>query len=1083
MTQHTDKTAKELTACRSRKSPFSVAAVCIRVIVCALSLGICLLFAQVTSNAQTTTVAPPNPPAQQKIETLPAFSAQERPLNGGETHAYRLPLTQGQFFYALVEQKEIDVRLFLFAPDGQPIGEADGPNDRWGTEPVLLVADKPGDYRVEVRSLNSKTAPGRYEIKIVSLREATPADKNLVRAQRLVEEADKVGSQPNAAAKRTAIEKYQEALQLFAASGETYRQVLTLRLMVGRLAQLNDFRNVLKSSKEGLLLAQSLNDRRLEGSFENFLGGASDFLGEVKEALAHFERAVVLARQNGSRGLEASALNNIGKIYGDTSDHQKSLEYYLQALPIYKSLGNQVLEGIALNNIGTAYNRLGEQNKALEYLQQALAKFRAEATARNNESLTLTVIGHVYSRMQNHVQALSYYNQALTIQQQTGNKTQEAETLDNIGVLYSQQNQPQKALEYHRQALALQRAAGNVRREAISLSNLGHVNTLVGQTNEGLDYFNQSLSIFRRIGDLNNAAVALEGLARAEQQRGNLSEARKSIEESLNLIETVRTHTGSQQLRASYLASREKAYKLLVDVLMQQDAAAPGKGHDAEALQASERGRARSLTEMLNETHVDIREGVSADLVRTEREIRQSLNVKAQRQIQLTAQKSNQQEIEMLNKEISALENDYQQVQAAIRKTSPVYAALTQPQPLDLKAIQEQLDPSTIMLEYSLGDQQSYLWLVAQNSIKSYKLPKRDQIEKVARQVYDALAARSVFKAIETASQRRARIDSADTEFQRAATELGRLTLAPAAAEFAGKRLLIVADGALQYVPFAVLPVANRRPLILDHEIVNLPSASAFAVHRQSLSNRKPAPKAVAVIADPVFSVTDTRLKANRQVTASTSPPGSTRIIEHLSGNASGQLTIPRLPFTRWEAEQILAVAPRESSISALDFRASRSIATSDELSKYRYVHFATHGYLDTNRAGLSAIVLSMVDEQGKTQDGFLRTHDIYNLKLPAELVVLSACETGLGKDIKGEGLEGLTRGFMYAGARRVVVSLWNVNDKATAALMQRLYAGMLRGNKTPAAALRAAQIEILKTRPWQSPYYWAPFVMQGEWK
>ena len=166
----------------------------------------------------------------------------------------------------------------------------------------------------------------------------------------------------------------------------------------------------------------------------------------------------------------------------------------------------------------------------------------------------------------------------------------------------------------------------------------------------------------------------------------------------------------------------------------------------------------------------------------------------------------------------------------------------------------------------------------------------------------------------------------------------------------------------------------------------------------------------------------------------------------------------------------------------ALDFSANRSIAMSGELSKYRYVHFATHGYLDTIRPGLSAIVLSLIDEQGNAQDGFLRTHDIYNLKLPAELVVLSACETGLGKDVKGEGLVGLTRGFMYAGARRVVVSLWNVNDKATADLMANLYRGMLRSNKTPAASLREAQIEMLRQKQWRSPYYWAAFVIQGEW-
>ena len=195
-----------------------------------------------------------------------------------------------------------------------------------------------------------------------------------------------------------------------------------------------------------------------------------------------------------------------------------------------------------------------------------------------------------------------------------------------------------------------------------------------------------------------------------------------------------------------------------------------------------------------------------------------------------------------------------------------------------------------------------------------------------------------------------------------------------------------------------------------------------------------------------------TREKTWRVQEPAASEPTATRIIEHLQGTAKGQLTIPRLPFTRSEADQILAVAPQSASLKALDFNANRSIATGGELSKYRYVHFATHGYLDTSRANLSAIVLSLFDEKGKPQDGFLRAHDIYNLKLPAELVVLSACETGLGKDVTGEGLEGLTRGFMYAGARRVIVSLWNVNDKATATLMQRLYAGMLRSGKTPAA-------------------------------
>jgi CHAT domain-containing protein len=194
-----------------------------------------------------------------------------------------------------------------------------------------------------------------------------------------------------------------------------------------------------------------------------------------------------------------------------------------------------------------------------------------------------------------------------------------------------------------------------------------------------------------------------------------------------------------------------------------------------------------------------------------------------------------------------------------------------------------------------------------------------------------------------------------------------------------------------------------------------------------------------------------------------------------------GNLT--RLPFSREEAELISAIVPGEAGMKALDFRANRATAMSGELNQYRMIHFATHGLLDSERPELSGLVFSLVDETGKAQDGFLRLHEIYNLRLPAELVVLSACQTGLGKEIKGEGLIGLTRGFMYAGALRVVASLWQVDDVATSELMQRFYRGMLRDGLRPAAALRAAQIEMWKQRQWQSPYYWGAFVLQGEWK
>jgi CHAT domain-containing protein len=200
-------------------------------------------------------------------------------------------------------------------------------------------------------------------------------------------------------------------------------------------------------------------------------------------------------------------------------------------------------------------------------------------------------------------------------------------------------------------------------------------------------------------------------------------------------------------------------------------------------------------------------------------------------------------------------------------------------------------------------------------------------------------------------------------------------------------------------------------------------------------------------------------------------------------GAVKGPARLPRLPFSRREAQAILAQAPRTMALGALDFAANRTTATSPELRQYRILHIATHGLLNATNPELSGLVLSLVDEEGRPRDGFLRLHDIYNLDLAAELVVLSACQTGLGQDVKGEGIVGLTRGFMYAGAARVIVSLWRVDDEATAALMERFYAGVLGRRIAPAEALRRAQLDLARQPRWRSPYYWAGFVMQGEYR
>ncbi|MEG3971968.1 CHAT domain-containing protein [Microcoleus sp. T2B6] len=499
----------------------------------------------------------------------------------------------------------------------------------------------------------------------------------------------------------------------------------------------------------------------------------------------------------------------------------------------------------------------------------------------------------------------------------------------------------------------------------------------------------------------------------------------------------------------------------------------PDKGYDAQAFHASERARARSLLELLSEASANIRQGVDPQLLAQEQNLQQQLSDFQNRKYQIVIAKSSQESLDEIQQKIDTVLKELAQLEAKIRASSPRYADLKYPEPLNLPQIQQQvLDDNTLLLEYSLGEERSYLWAVTKTSFTSYELPSRTEIEATAKNFRDTLTKETTRTSPQMVAE--------------SAELLSQMILAPVASELGNKRLLIVADGALQYIPFSALTLEeSEAPLIVKHEIVNLPSASTLAILRRDMGTRQPAPKAIALFADPVFSTDDERLKGT-----STSPVAKNQTVENLPVEAQqlqrsaseANIYWTRLPFSRTEAEQILALVPDDLEKQAFDFTANRTTATAPDLSQYRIVHFATHGFANSKHPELSGLVLSLVDEKGSLQNGYLRLNDIFNLNLPAELVVLSACQTGLGKDIKGEGLVGLTRGFMYAGAPRVVVSLWSVDDQVTSELMTRFYKKMLQDKLAPAAALRSAQIEVLQVSEWQSPYYWAAFGLQGEW-
>ena len=831
-------------------------------------------------------------------------------------------------------------------------------------------------------------------------------------------------------------------------------------------------------------LLHDKGEQRKESSTLNNMCAINKDLGEYKTALELCKQAMEMKRDLDDRSGQATVFNNLGNIYGSMGDYQKALDLYEQSRAIHKSVGDTESEGVAISNLGWTYAQLGEYEKANEFYTQLLERFQ-KAGIRHRIATTLNNIGVNYAKLNDFSKALEFHLQALALRPEKDDRDGRGLSLSNIASCYANLGDKQKALDFYTQALALQRSVEDKRQIAITLKNIGVFYRDDRQISKALESFDEALTLSTGIGDQNGQASVLSEIAKLEYDRGNFAEARKLIERAIDTIESVRTNLKSQQFRTSFLASVRKYYELDIDLLMQMHQQKPTEGFAVAALQVSEKGRARSLLELLREARAEIRQGVEPALIERESSLRRAIAAKAEQETRLLSRQHTEDQAQAAAKEIEALTTEYDQVQARIRQMSPRYAALVEPSPLSMEAIQKQvLDQNTLLLEYALGEKKSFVWAVTADSVKTFELPARAAIEQQAKRFYQLLTERGVNVPSETLAQRNQRLAHAELDYPQAAANLSRMLLAPLAAELKQKRLVVVAEGVLQYLPFSALPAPGPegagQPLVIDHEIVTLPSASVLAVLREDFANRKPASNAVAVVADPVFSANDSRLAQGGR--ASVDETFSFTDVQR-SVTAAGLGSLERLRFSRQEANDIARLAGDKHNLKALDFSANRAMVTDARLSDYRIVHFATHAFINNQYPDLSGVVLSLVDEKGKPQNGFLRLYDIYNLKLNADLVVLSACQTALGKEIKGEGLVGLTRGFMYAGSPRVVASLWRIDDRATADVMRRFYEAMLKDGLPPAAALRAAQISMLRDKRWQSPHFWAAFTLQGEWR
>lgn len=863
-----------------------------------------------------------------------------------------------------------------------------------------------------------------------------------------------------------------------------------------------------EAAARALAISRSVCDGRAEADALASLATAKWLLGEADAAA--LKEAIEVARSRGNRLATARALTTQGWLERDLAHGAGAIEKMEESARLFQETGRKVDALAEMVDIaetetlrGDAYSAIVTHAKLLKFFHQTGSIYN-EATADNH-------IGFDYIALNRPRDALPYFREARRLFTSTGDvwDTQTALGLAcdtelslqlyraaepdcaeakriaiefhdplfialadvRFGKLAEARGQFADAAADYRSAADRYGRAGYSRPEASATMSLGLLAERRGAAAAGLEFFQKALALSVKAEDPAGEIEAKYEIGHIYAETGRLDEAQQEVEEAAALAESERDKIRSDKLRTSYFAAVRKCHDLYVEVLMRRHAANPNAGFDRQALEKSEAARARTLYDALH-----IRSGEagphtaeSADVAR----LRAALNERYDARLKLILGARKPPELEANAEQIRRLSAEYDQALAL----ADVEDKPLQPPPPITPADLARASADRTILEFHLGERRSYLWRIERGAIASYQLPARKTIEEAVEKWRGLVSARQK-RPEESFAVYRSRVEAADHELPVQAAKLSCMLLAGLRFE-KQRRLTIIADGSLLAVPFAALPSdgchnPNSAPFVAIDEIVNAPS---LRILTSGASSRKPASakKEVAILADPVFSAKDSRVNPKP---GAPPPPPNSQTLEMAVRDVGFGAELPRLYGTRKEAEAIVSLA-KGSALPAFDFQASLKTALSAKLANYRIWHFATHGLADPTSPDLSGLVFSLVDAAGRPVPGYLKIQDIFDLTIDPELVVLSACNSGVGEPSEGEGAAGLSYAFLHAGAKQVVSTMWSVEDEASCELMKEFYKGLLQDHLPPAGALRKAQMAMVG-KGWAQPFYWAGYLLMA---
>lgn len=1050
----------------------------------------------------------------------------EREIRGGQTMSFQLDLAANTFLLLEITQRSMELSSRLLDPSGEVVASGVGGGSS-GYQLLAGIAQSAGSYRVELSAQGESRGASGYRLAVRELRPAAGGDEARVKAAQLLTEgrrlisrgsgdaaallteslslwrsvgdgrgevealADLAGFQSRQGEKQAALSGYQEAfsrsreigfaegeawalskkgllslqlarfdeaIELYRGAAEIwlkvggpYEQALAFELLGNACLYKGDPESARDAFQRALPLAEACGDLERQARITLGLGSAQFDSGYYSEALTTFERALALSRASGDEESEKITELNLSVLYQRKGQFQKAVDMTLRQI----ARGRTGELGSQYRNLGSLYLELGDPEKALESYEMCRKEYQ-KAKQPDGEVDALIGIGSVRQRTGDPKGALEIFEQARKVAPQESWKI-----FHYLGFAQFEADKPAEALISLKRALDIARTSHIRLDEASTLLVLGSVYRALGKPDLALEHFGQAIHLGTSI---EAPAIVTPGLLKRAllyRDQGRLAEALSDAKAAREIVESTRKNISGQDLKVSFFADRRKLYEFSIDLLAELARLHPDGGYQTMALEVSEGSRARGLLDLLAEGRIDVRQGLTPDLRQREDRLAYELSSV---QLELRTGNPGPERTQHLQSEIARLDREREQLEADIRGQNQRYAAVRYPRPLTLQEIQSKvLDDRTGLLEFALGEKRSTLFVVTRHEIRIYDLPPAGKIDPQVRRLRKALEKDSLLTRGEY-------LDSAFLLYQD--------LLAPAAEALAGvPNLLIVPDGSLYYIPFEALltepaggrPFENLPYLLYRHSIAYAPSASVLAglmePREEADSEGRKQVVAFAPFAGPgTGSVTP---GATPQRGSSPSP---TPVVSRWSFDP--------LPASQREVAGIAGLYPGKALSFSGDEANEDTVKNNPAVSKAHRLHFATHASIDERFPENSALVFAA---RG-SQDELLQVHEIFNLKLSADLAVLSACQTALGKEVTGEGLVGLTRAFFYAGVPSLVVSLWNVVDGATPDFMIDFYKN-LDQLSDKASALQKAKMSMIEHKSYSHPSYWAPFILIGAFR